>query len=291
MRESPRVRSDSEVRVRAQEPADLPAAVAVSAAAFEVDVTDEPTRRRWYERMAYLPGTDPDGCFVAEDDGRVVGVAHAMRRGHLWSLSLLAVDPGVQSRGAGRALMQRALGYRRDCDAGLIVSSNDPRALRLYALSGFCLQPTFQAAGTLDRSALPASHPAVREGDAADLEALAPISRKVRGAPHTDVLAFALGRGARLLRLGDRGFAVAQPGQGVWLLAAHDEEAATALLWSALELGGDADRPSVRWITGGQDWAIEVVLRAGLRLSAYGALCVRGRPGPLRPFVPSAPFV
>ncbi len=279
-----------ELRVRALHAEDLPQAAAISAAAFDLDISDELVRRRWHQRVGYLLATDPGGGFVAENDERIIGVAQAMKRERLWCLSLLAVQPGVQSYGAGRALMRRAYDYGVDCDAGLIVSSNDPRALRLYALSGFSLQPTFQATGALDRRALPARAAEVRDGARADLEALAAISRRVRGAAHTSELEFALNRGGRLLRLNDRGFAVANPGHGVWLLVARDEEAASVLLWAALEVAGDAERPSVRWITGGQDWAIDVVLRAGLRVSAYGALCVRGRPGPLRPFVPSGAF-
>jgi hypothetical protein len=207
-----------------------------------------------------------------------------------FAASVLAVQPGAQGAGVGRALLERSLGYAAGTRAGLIVSSNDPRALRLYSLSGFSLRPTLDADGTLDRSALPAPHPAVREGGEDDLDALAVISRRIRGGPHTSEIAFGLHQGARLVRLGERGFAVAQPGQGVWMLAALDEPAATALLWSALELVGDSGEASVRWITQGQDWAMRVVLRAGLRLRVAGALCVRGQPGPLRPYVPSGAF-
>jgi hypothetical protein len=49
----------------------------------------------------------------------------------------------------------------------------------------------------------------------------------------------------------------------------------------------------VRWLTGEQQWAIGVVLAAGLRLSAFGALGVRANrsnPAPLAPFIPSPPF-
>jgi hypothetical protein len=46
----------------------------------------------------------------------------------------------------------------------------------------------------------------------------------------------------------------------------------------------------VRWITGAQQWAIDIVAGAGLRLAAYGALCVRGTPGPLAPFLPNNSF-
>lgn len=209
-----------------------------------------------------------------------------------WVLSLLAVDPEAQSAGAGRALMDRALGYGAAGDAGLIVSSSDPRALRLYGLAGFSLWPAFEAVGSLDRAKLPRADPAVREAGEDELEELAPISREVRGAAHTADLAFALGRGGRLLRHGDRGFSVTLPGFGVWLLAARDPDAARALLWGALELVGEVeeDHRSVRWITGGQDWAIELLLGAGYALGPYGALCVRGRPGPLNPYLPSPPF-
>ncbi|MBV8219054.1 MAG: hypothetical protein JO325_11365 [Solirubrobacterales bacterium] len=92
------------------------------------------------------------------------------------------------------------LGPVAELDAGLIVSSNDPRALRLYARAGFALQPTLAAEGEVDRRALPSAHPGIREDD--DLEAL----------------------------------------------------------------------------------------QARLQLTAYGALCVRGTPGTLYPFLPSAPF-
>lgn len=229
---------------------------------------------------------------MAERDGRPVGVAEAIRRERVWVLSMLAVDPALQSAGAGRGLLERALGYGAGCDAGLICSSSDPRALRLYGLAGFSLRPAFAARGRLARRTLPPADPAVREAGEGDLEAIAAISREVRGGPHTIDLAWGLGRGLKLLRHGDRGFAAVLPGVSVWLLAARDAEAAQALLWPALELVGEVEegRSSVRWITGGQDWAIDVVLRAGYTLEPGTALCVRGRPGTLRPFLPSPPF-
>jgi GNAT superfamily N-acetyltransferase len=269
---------------------DIPAAVSASAAAFDFELTDREAAQRWVERIEHPLATDPRGAFVAERDGTVVGVAEAIRRERLWCLSLLAVRPGMQGVGAGRALLERAMSYDDGTDCGLIVSSNDHRALRLYARAGFSLRPTFDAVGPIDRRALPPPHPEVRERGTADLDALEAISREVRGAPHTPELELALRGGVRLLRLGDRGFVLAQPGVGVWVLVARDQQAAAALLWSALEVAGESERAGVRWITGQQDWAIDVAVRAGLRLSAHGALCVSGRPGPLYPFVPSGAF-
>ncbi len=275
--------------LRPMDAGDVAAAVAISAAAFGIDSRQESILLRWGRRIEHLLRTDPDGAFAAELDGRVVAVAQALRREHVWCLSLLAVAPDAQSAGAGRGLLDRTLSYGARTEPGLIIGSNDPRALRIYGLSGFSLRPTFEAAGSIDRSRLPRPHPRIREAGLNDLESLAAISRDLRGAPHTEDLEFALALGVRLWRLGDSGFAAAMPGHGLWLLAARDEDTATALLWQALELAGETE-PAIRWITGEQDWAINVALQAGLGLTAYGALGVRGHPGPLRPYIPSGPF-
>jgi GNAT superfamily N-acetyltransferase len=251
---------------------------------------DPVAARRWRGRFAHLVKTDPEGGFVAERDGEIVGVAQAAVRERLWCLSMFAVKPGAQSSGAGRALLERALKYRDGTDSGLIVSSNDPRALRLYATAGFALRPTFQAAGTVDRRALPRPLPELREATPSDLDALAVLSREIRGAPHTAELQFELARGGTILWLKDRGYAVVHPDYGIRLLVARDDHAATALLWGALERVPGGGWPIIRWITGEQRWAVEVSLRAGLDLSAYGALAVRGNPGPLWPFIPSPSF-
>lgn len=269
------------------EESDIDSVGAASAAAFEFEVTDPD---RWRARFAHCLRTDPDGVFVAERDGRVIGASAAVCRERLWCLSLLAVDPRVQSSGAGRALLECALSYRSETDCGLIVSSNDPRALRLYATAGFELRPTFEAIGPLHRRRMPAPDPRVDREDGAELEALESISRELRGGPHTAELEQALKWGGRLLRIEDRGFAVVYPGEGVWLLAARDEDAAAALMRTGLVAVGETPQASVRWITAGQDWAIDVLLDAGLRLGAHGALCVSGEPGSLQPFIPSPPY-
>ncbi len=122
---------------------------------------------------------------MAVRDGQIVGVAQVMVRERLWCLSLITVKPDAQSGGAGHALMQSALNYGTHADCGLIVASDDSRALRLYGLSGFRLLPTFQADGLIDRAALPRPDRRVREAGLIELEELAPISREVRGAPRT----------------------------------------------------------------------------------------------------------
>ncbi len=97
--------------MRGLEAEDVDAAAAVAAAAFEFDLGDPERATQWRARVAYLVDTDPDGGFVAVRDGRVIGMAQAMLRDELWCLSLLTVAPAAQGAGAGRALMDAALGY------------------------------------------------------------------------------------------------------------------------------------------------------------------------------------
>jgi ribosomal protein S18 acetylase RimI-like enzyme len=270
---------------------DLPPAIALSAAAFELDLSETPAAERWGARVRHPLHTDPDGGFVAERDGEVLGVAQALVRERLWVLALLTVSPGAQSAGAGRALLERALAHGADTTgSGLIVASSDPRALRLYGAAGFALKPTLDMLGPVDRRALPPADPHVRPAGAADLESLAAICRDVRGGPCTPELEFALQAGGQVLRLGDRGMVVALAEQGVWQLAARDEEAAAALLWSGLAALEDTVETPVRWVTGEQAWAVDVALRAGLRPRPFGALCARGATAPLHPFLPSGSF-
>jgi predicted N-acetyltransferase YhbS len=271
--------------------ADLEAASRVSGVAFELDLTDARTRDRWTGRVAASLRTDPGGAFVAEQDGRVIGVVQAIRRDErLWVLSLLTVDPKVQSGGAGRGLLGAALGYAHESDHGLIVSSSDYRALRIYALAGFAPHPAFHATGTIDRAALPAPDPRVQALEANQLGRLDPVARAVRGASYARELPDLLEEGGRILAFGERGYVALTDRWGVWGLVAQDAEAASALLWTALAEVENPPSAPVRWLTGQQQWAIGIVLRAGLMLELHGALCVRGKPGTLSPFIPTGQF-
>jgi GNAT superfamily N-acetyltransferase len=272
---------------------DMPGAVAVSAGAFGLDLTDPGAKESWTRRVAHAFDSDPAGCFVAETGGRIVGLSQALRRETLWVLSMLTVDPITQGSSAGRGLFDRAQSYADGTEYGLIVSSSDPRALHLYASAGFSIRPALNAVGQIEPGSLPAPSAAITEvtGDDGELEGLADVSRAVRGGPHTPELRFALAEGWPVLRHGDRGFAVAAPRfNRIWLLVARDEDAADELMTAALgRLAGPAQL-MVRWITGGQDWAVRAALAAGLRLEIGSAVAVRGGPATTLPYIPSGPF-
>ena len=246
---------------------------------------------RGRSRIAHLVELDPAGAWAAEDgDGQLAGVALALLRDGIWGLSLLAVDPAHQTQGLGRALLDAALTYAEGARGAIILSSTDPRAMRRYARAGFDLMPCVAAAGIVDRAALPPAHPGIRTATGDDLPATEAISRAVRGATHVPDLPNAIDRGAELLVLEGRGFAAHREG-GLQLLAALDEEAATALLWEALRRSRPGATVAVDFLSAGQDWAVRTVLDAGLALSPDGPLFVRGELGPLRPYIPSGAYL
>ncbi|MDQ6649955.1 MAG: GNAT family N-acetyltransferase [Actinomycetota bacterium] len=242
-------------------------------------------------RLRHLLATDPGGCWVAADGDVIVGVALALRRADFWFLSLLAVASDRQAAGIGRRLMTAALSYADGCSGAEIMASPDPKALCRYAAAGFALHPAYAAKGPLDRSLVPAGL-AVRDGDlATDADLVDAVTTRLRGAPLGPDVGFLIERGARLLVVDEpagQGFGLVSSGY-VCPVGADSPAIAQRLLWAAL---GEATDPqlTVEWLTADQQWAIDVCLSARLPLSAGPSRCVRGRLGPLTPYLPSGLF-
>jgi ribosomal protein S18 acetylase RimI-like enzyme len=62
-------------------------------------------------------GDDPDGLWVAEENGDVVGFAWSWVCGDLWFLAQLFVDPARQGRGIGNELLRRTMTHARKSNA------------------------------------------------------------------------------------------------------------------------------------------------------------------------------
>ena len=60
---------------------------------------------------------DPDGLWVAEADGEIVGFALSWVCGDLWFLAELFVAPGYQGRGVGNELLARTFEHARKAGA------------------------------------------------------------------------------------------------------------------------------------------------------------------------------
>jgi GNAT superfamily N-acetyltransferase len=245
------------------------------------DLTDEIVVRS-RARISHLLRTDPDGAWAAEVDGVVAGLALALVREGMWFLSLLMVDPSYQGQNVGRALLDAALGTATD--RSWILSTDDARAVRRYQRAGFALHPSYTAAGTPDRSRLPAVT-GLRDYDD-DRETLDHVTRVLRGAAMGPEVDYFLELGNHIVVAPGKGFAVLRPVGTTWL-AATDEQTARDLLWIAIAEGSQP--LEIDWLTADQQWAIDVCLDAGLRLKAGASLALRGQPT-MSPYLPSGAF-
>jgi GNAT superfamily N-acetyltransferase len=251
---------------------------------------DEPARAaRQHARITHLVRTDPAGCWVAELDGRVEGVALSLIRNGVWGFSLFGVAEKLQGRGVGRELFARSWEYGAAAHGHLILSSPNPAAMATYARSGLAIRPCVAAAGIVDLSRAPEVD-GVEEAGEAGIPVADAIGRAVRGAGHGRDLPVAMAHGARLFVLEDRAFALVRDGQ-VALLAALDEEAAKRVLWAAFAAAGPGATVTVDFLTAGQDWAVGVCVDARLPLSPDGPMFAGGALGPLAPYVPSGAYL
>lgn len=268
------------------ERSDLEAAVAIFIEALGIaDASFTPYGR---SRFEHLLRTDPAGAVVAADrDGHLQGVAQAFRRGALWGLSALAVANSAQSHGIGRALLEQALGYAHPADARVIMSSDDPRARRLYAASGHSGRTAFEATARPDPSRLEASE-GVQTAGAAALDLCDRIDRDARGSTRRQDLEFMISTGGRELWVIDdargRGYAITGPTR-LGTLAASSETVARALLSHALRVADEAGYT----VSFGEEqrWAHEVLAQAGLAVAPRGAIFTRGPVGPWDLFLPN----
>ena len=117
---------DGELSIRPYRPEDTERLVQITAEVFEpasIDAMIEKMlgrgRASWQEIKAQAVRNDfrdnPEGCFVAELDGRVVGYVTTgiNRLASRGTIRNLAVSQQVQRRGIGRLLLLRALEYLR----------------------------------------------------------------------------------------------------------------------------------------------------------------------------------
>lgn len=273
-------------------PEDVPAAERVSDEGFyELDLRtrrdawpqperrSEAHRRVWTTRTLHFLRTDPGGCWVAEDDSGMVGMATSYRRETLWCLATYAVLPGRQGRGIGKPLLAAALDHGRGALRGMVSASADARAVRIYHQAGFELHPQMFLSGTVDRSAIPVVEK-VRDGSASDIELMDSLDRRARGAGHGPdhelmlttwrLLVSDTSTGSGYAYLNERGHLA--------LLAASNRRTAVRLLWAAL-----ADSPeetTVAHVTAANQWVLDVGLAARLRLDQEGFLALRGMEPP-----------
>ncbi len=135
--------------IRLMREADIDAVRRVEAAAFGAwlkqahgRAEDLPWRTRTH--VLALREKDPGGCFVAEHDGRLVGLVFSRTWGSVGWFGTFAVLPGFQGQGIGKRLIAASLDYLRQEPGrviGLETMPDSPYNLGLYLKQGFRLRP------------------------------------------------------------------------------------------------------------------------------------------------------
>jgi GNAT superfamily N-acetyltransferase len=263
---------------------DLPAAERVTAVGFhELDTRmfrrawPEPTLRpptrgaKWMARTRHLLGTDPGGCWVAENDTEMLGVVVSFEREKMWLLASYAVVPGSQGLGLGKALLAPALEYGRGSLRGMVNASNDPKAVRRYHAAGFEMYPQMFLRGAPDRTRIPVIEK-VREGGPGDVDLMDSVDRRTRGAAHGPDHEILMQQYRLVVSDTSTGQGYAYLDDGTALLAATDRRTAARLLWEAI---ASSDDVLIGHITAENGWAVDVGLAAGLELDQAGFLALR----------------
>lgn len=128
------------VAIRAFEPDDVDAIVAVNGRAFASHPEQGAMDRADFDQRASSDWFDPAGLFVAEREGHVVGFHWTKVEHGIGEVYVVGVDPSEQGSGLGTALTAR--GLRHLHESGLrtvdlyVEGDNDP-ALAVYRRLGF----------------------------------------------------------------------------------------------------------------------------------------------------------
>ncbi len=279
-----------EVVIRPMLAEDVARGEVLSGAAYAVSEQYEPRRERpspvtrtparagqWTTRTRHLLGTDPGGCWVAELDGELVGIAVSFRRELLWVLASYAVAADRQGEGIGTPLLEAALGYSRGCLRGMLASSSDPRAYRRYRLAGFTMHPQLHLTGVVDRSVLPVIEH-VREGTPGDFDLMDSLDRRCREAAHgvDHPLLASLHRLLVIDHSTGSGYAYVHESGTPMVLAASNRRTAARLLWECLASVPEGAVVDIEHVTTANQWAADVGLEARLSVSTRGYLALRG---------------
>jgi GNAT superfamily N-acetyltransferase len=223
---------------------------------------------------------DPDGLWVAEDAGTLLGFAFSWVCGDLWFLAQLFVAPGQQGGGIGRELLQRTFEHARKANAAtraLITFPFNTVSQGLYIRHGLfpkCPIYNFNVAREVLASRL---HGAQLRGvpiesTASHLHSLAEIDAVALGVSRAKHHGFLLGDGATkgvMLYAGDDcvGYAYVADGH-IGPLAVKQKAALGAAFRTALSLAAESGSAQVSaFLPGSCDEALSIAVAHGMRIT------------------------
>lgn len=219
--------------IRVMTPADVPAGMRLKYIAGWNQTSED-----WARFLNF----NPDGCFVAERDERVVGtVTTIVYEGRLAWIGMVLVDPGFRGQGIGTALLRQAIAYLDSRRIPCIKLDATPQGRPLYGRLGFKVEYEIQR-HMLGRN----ERPAAASWEAEGFDAIAALDREAFGADRSHLLRSVAETAPELVvraRQGEslKGYALGRRGSladhlGPWI--ARDEQAARTILGSFLERSG-----------------------------------------------------
>jgi GNAT superfamily N-acetyltransferase len=263
--------------------------------------------------LGHLLATDPAGFWVAVagdrdanpaggaaspagPDGPVVAFVSALRREHVWFLSMLFVEPGHQEHGLGRRLLAKVLAGSDDATHATCTDSVQPVSNALYSRFGMVPRvPLLELVGRMERPipGLPDGVRAVpfdllRAGPtdgAGPMRLAAALERADRGAlgyahPQDHAYLGRQGRVGYLYEAGDGsvlGYGYASEVGRLGPIAVEDAGLMGPVLGHLLASVRPVGAFSA-WVPGSAGAAVAALLAAGLRLEDFPALVCWDRP-------------
>lgn len=129
-----------------------------------------------WERFLEL---EPEGCFVAEMDGRPVGTTVTSVFGSVAWIAMVLVEPGMRGQGIGRRLMEHAIRHLDDRGIPTVRLDATPLGKPLYERLGFVAE--YELARWEGVAPSPRPAPAVRPVVPKMLEAILELDRRATG--------------------------------------------------------------------------------------------------------------
>jgi len=223
---------------------------------------------------------DPDGLWVAEDTGEILGFAFSWICGDLWFLAQLFVSPGQQGRGIGQALLKRTFEHAQKTKTSikaLVTFIFNSASQGLYIRHGlFPRCPIYNM--TVAREVLIARSQGAQlrcaplKNTASHLHHLAEIDALVLGVSRAKHHGFLIDdvatRGVLLYAGGDCvGYAYVADGH-IGPLAVTQKAALGAAFKTALNLAAECASPQVSvFLPGPCDAALSVAVDYGMRIT------------------------
>jgi len=245
---------------------------------------------------------DPDGLWVAEDAGQMLGFAFSWVCGDLWFLAELFVSPGNQGRGIGNELLKRTLQHAQKAGAAtkaLITFTFNTVSQALYIRHGLlprfpiyffkiereALMPRLQSCG-LRCVALQNTASHLRILAQIDAQALA-LSREKH---HRFLINNDAVKGVALYSRDDcKGYVYVSSDGHIGPLAVTQPNAMDAAFRTALNLALESGSPQVSAFITGTSEAPRIAVEHGMRITIPMVLMATSDFGNWRQYLPRNP--